>query len=86
MTVLQDVLLFSNALARLVEAVGAGGGDGDEVVGWAEAARGDVALLFWGALVSHCERGRVMVLEVYAYLVLYWLVATSWGEVLSHTL
>lgn len=83
---LEDVLLFSNALARLVEAVGADGGDGDEVVGWAEAARGDVALLFWGALISYFECGRAMVLWVCAYLVLYWLVATSWREVLSHTL
>lgn len=52
-----NVLLFSNSLSRFVEAVGADGADGDEVVGWAEAAGGDVALFLegGGSVVANAE-------------------------------
>ena len=38
--------MLPDPLARPVEAVAADEADGEEVVGWAEAARGEVAL-FW---------------------------------------
>ena len=38
------VLLFSDALAHFYEAVGHDGAHSEEVVGWAEAAGGEVAL------------------------------------------
>ena len=45
-----NVLVLSDPLARPVEAVAADDADGEEVVGWAEAARGDVALFFFFVL------------------------------------
>lgn len=46
-------------------------------------ARGCCAV-FWGPLISRCEREWVIPLKACVYLVLYWLVAPSWGEVLGH--
>ena len=43
-----NVLVLPYPLARPVEAVAADEGDGEEVVGWAEAAGGEVALFLVG--------------------------------------
>lgn len=45
----EDVLLLSDPLAGLVESVGADDSNGEEVVGRAETARGEVALGDWGS-------------------------------------
>lgn len=54
----QDLLLLSDTLTRFVEAVRADDGDSGEVIGWAEAARGDVALWCWGfeSVIARAER------------------------------
>lgn len=78
--------MLPNALARPVEAVGADDAHGDEVIGRAEAARGEVALCARSAF----ERFRVGTMGMGEErgagtdFVLDGLVAASWGEVLSH--
>ena len=77
-------------LARPVEAVGADEADGEEVVGGAEAARGEVALVFgFGSAFVSCGWGGIVCLCVCGgkgNLVLDGLVAAGWGQVLSHLL
>ena len=79
-----NVLLLPDPLARPVEAVAADEADGEEVVGWAEAARGEVAL-FWVSFVLFFSCGEGLRVIVWGWnLVLDGLVATGWGQVLSH--
>lgn len=76
--------MFPNPLSRFVEAVDADGADGGEAVGWAEAAGGDVALFAFGGSGQSLWMGIGCGTEGGVYLVLDWLVATGWGEVLGH--
>ena len=57
-----NVLMLPDPLARPVQAVAADEADGEEVVGWAEAARGEVAL--WGFF--RCGSACVFVVVVFA--------------------
>ena len=57
-----NVLVLPDPLARPVQAVAADEADGEEVVGWAEAARGEGAL--WGFF--RCGAAWVFVVVVFA--------------------
>lgn len=69
-------LVFPDAYSELVEAIAHYSAHPDEVVDGAESTGGEVAL----GVVSVCEQsgGRM------AYLVLDWLVAAFWREILTH--
>ena len=86
-----DVLVLPDPLARSVQPVGADDAHGEEVVGRAEAARGDVALVGWdrGSVFLFVGCFFVLFFEsggdgMGTDLVLHGCVAAGWGEVLTH--
>ena len=82
--------MLPDPLARPVEAITTNEADGEEVVGWAEAAGGEVALFCFGSafVVGFCSCGGLCMCVMYlgTDLVLDGLVAAGWGQVLSHLL
>lgn len=80
----REVLLFSDSLPSPVEAVAADDAHGEEVVGGAEAACGEVALRSLLACVHFPMLVEIVRRNGEADLVLDGLVTAGWGEVLSH--
>ena len=81
------------SLARPVETVAADYGHCEEVVGWAEAPRGKIALFgligvsLFGVVMCVCGgSGWLVGRGEGADLILYGLVAAGWGEILGHFL